>query len=306
MRIVRAAGLSLPPLAAAIGNFDGLHAGHRLVLERMFDAAAGSGLARAVVTFEPHPVELLRPEQAPVRIDDFRTKMDKLRRSGVEYAIVLRFDRRLASLSSAGFEQLLAGRLNVRRVVVGSDFRYGQGRAGSVASLRQRAGDLALEVVSDLAGADGRRVSSGLVRELLAAGEFGAAASLLGGAYRLQGRVGVGARLGRRLGFPTANICRRQPSPLAGVYAAWADVGDRIRRPAALSVGCRQAAGGGDRPVIEVHLIDYQADLYGRRIAVEPVALLRSQRDYPDLDALAEAIGQDVQRCREMLASPPE
>ena len=292
------------PLAAAIGNFDGIHVGHRLVLGRMLAAAAGRALASAVITFEPHPVQLLAPGRAPVRIDDFRGKMQKLQQMGIEHAIVLRFDRKLASLSAAGFESLLADRLQVQHVTVGADFRYGRGRTGSSESLQENgsARGLAVEVVRDLTGAAGRRVSSGLVRELLAAGDFAGAGELLGSAYRLQGRVGRGEQLGRRLGFPTANILRRQPPPLDGVYAAWADVGDRIMRPAALSVGQRPAAGGR-KLAIEAHLLDFAADLYGRLIAVEPVMLLRAQRDYPDLQALAAAIEKDVRRCREVLAA---
>ncbi|MCY4324502.1 MAG: riboflavin biosynthesis protein RibF [Betaproteobacteria bacterium] len=302
MLISRAAPAPGRELAAAIGNFDGLHVGHRLVLERMLGTAKRRGLASAVVTFEPHPLQLLDPDRAPVRIDDFRSKMDKLAGMGIEHAIVLRFDRQLASLTAADFERLLARQLRIRHITVGADFRYGRGRSGDVGSLQSSG--LEAEIVADLAGADGRRISSGLVRELLAGGDFAAAAGLLGTAYCLRGRIGCGQRLGRQLGFPTANLIRRGRPPLEGVYAAWVDLEDGSRHPAALSVGHRPAVGGRQL-AIEAHLLDFSADLYGQRISIEPVQLLRPQRDYPDLRQLAEAIGKDVLRCREVLPTAP-
>ncbi len=288
------------PLALAIGNYDGVHLGHRHVLAKLAAAARERSIACAVLTFEPHPLELLRPRNAPPRIDDLRTKARKLAAEGVDALIIARFRPALAQLGPPEFARLLATRLRAAYVVVGADFRFGKGRSGDADDLQRLGrGSFTVETAEDFLSA-GRRVSSGFVRECLAAGDFGRAAELLGEEYELAGRVVAGAGMGRQLGVPTANIRRRHPPPLDGVYAARVSAGGAAGMPAALSVGTRVAAGG-TALAIEVHVLDYDGDLYGQRLRIWPQRFLRSQRDFPDLAQLSRAMEEDLAACRAVL-----
>ncbi|MBF2735154.1 MAG: riboflavin biosynthesis protein RibF [Betaproteobacteria bacterium AqS2] len=291
------------PAALAIGNFDGVHRGHQGILGRLLEAAAAADLCPAALSFEPHPLALLAPARTPARLIDLRTKAALLAAAGIEQLNVMAFTRAFASLPAEEFVRLLRERLGMRALVAGEDFRFGQGRRGDADMLRTLAPELGFEllVVKDVAaGPD--RVASKLVRAALQANELDRAAELLGRRYCFGGRVGHGDRLGRELGFATANVFFNGSPPLRGIYAATARLGDRSWA-AALSVGVRPTVPGG-RLAVEAHLLDYAGpDFYGELLQVEPRFFLRPEEKYAGLPELQEAIAADVARCRELLSA---
>jgi riboflavin kinase/FMN adenylyltransferase len=304
MRLTRGIDALRPSGAAVtIGNFDGVHLGHRSVLQAL--RAGGDGPVTAVC-FEPTPLERLRPAQAPARLTRFAEKRAALAAAGCEHMVVLRFDRALAALGPEAFvERVLVRGLGARRVLVGAEFRFGHDRAGDLALLarlgaRGGAGrGFAVEAAPELA-LDGARVSSTRVRERLAAGDLDGAARLLGRRYALCGRVVRGDALGRQLGVPTANLpLRRARSPLHGVYLVRVAGAGPAPLWGAASVGTRPAVQGSDWRC-EVHLLGFEGDLYGRRLEVEFHARLRDERDFPSRDALAAQMRDDLALAREL------
>lgn len=287
--------------AVTVGNFDGVHVGHRAMVER----AAANGRPCTVVTFEPHPLEFFRGDDAPARITGLREKLHRFAATDADQIVCLPFNQRLASMTPERFvDTLLVEGLAAEYVLVGDDFRFGRQRRGDHELLR-RLGEARgfrverMETVKDQGGR--RRVSSTRIRQLLAQGEFDAAAELLGERYCVGGRVVRGDAIGRTLGWPTVNVkLPPRPPPLAGVYAAWVHGVTEKPWPAALSVGVRPVVEGR-RTVFEAHLIDFEGDLYGRHVRVEPVAWLRGEEDFPGLAALAEQIGRDVDEARRQL-----
>jgi riboflavin kinase/FMN adenylyltransferase len=301
----------------AIGNFDGLHLGHLALIGRCqrlasagsaADAAAGSAgdrLAVAVVTFEPLPQAFFRPQQAPARLSTVYQKLNTLRALGVDLAWLTRFDAQFAGLSARDFvECVLVADLGARHVVIGEDFRFGRGRQGDVALLRELGAELGFEVqVEPAVHRDGERISSSGIRAHLAAAEFDAAAECLGRPFRMEGRVIRGARLGRQLGYPTANLrIRAEPSPVGGVLAAFARVAGGTWRPAVTNLGSRPAVGGKE-PLLEVHFFDFDGDLYGQRLEVQFVAKLRDERGFQRIEDLVEQMKRDEQAARAVLAA---
>lgn len=286
------------PIALTVGNFDGLHLGHRAILARLRDAARQRGLPPCVMTFEPHPREFFAPDQAPTRLTSLREKLELLAAEGIDAVYVCRFDYSFAQTSAADFiERILWRGLQVRWMLVGDDFRFGARRAGDVTMLREAGIRLGFEV-EDLPSVKvgALRASSTAVREALAAGNLDAAARLLGRPYSIIGRVGHGDKLGRQLGFATANLRIQHNRPaLTGIFAVEVHgLGAGDPHPGVASLGVRPTLGAGQAPLLEVHLFDFDRDIYGTRLKVDFLAKLRDEEKYPDLESLTRQIARDV------------
>ena len=296
---------SLPPAAArhavTVGNFDGVHLGHRAMLERLVAKARALGVPACALTFEPHPREFFAPQTAPARLTRLREKLELIAESGADRVHVLRFDARLAALAPERFvaDVLVAG-LGACWLLVGRDFRYGTKRAGDYAALEAESArhGFALEAMPDVA-LEGARVSSSSVRAALAAGDLAGAARLLGRPYMMSGRVAHGERLGRKLGFPTANIVLRRTPPLAGIFVVEAELEETHARLAGVaSVGRKPTLKADAAPLLEVHLFDFEGEIYGRHLRVKFLEKLRDEQKYDGLEALAAAIAADAARAR--------
>ncbi|MDO8932454.1 MAG: bifunctional riboflavin kinase/FAD synthetase [Rhodocyclaceae bacterium] len=293
------------PTVLTIGNFDGLHLGHRAMLERLAARARELSLPAAVMTFEPHPRELFTPEQAPARLTSMREKLALLESCGVDRTYVCRFDRKLAALSADEFiDDVLVRGLNVRHVIIGDDFRFGRGRSGDFAMLERAGADKGYSCEAmHTVEVSGERVSSSAVRDALAAGDLEHAARLLGRPYVIAGRVVHGGKIGRQLGFPTANIqLKRKRLPLTGVFAVTVSGIDKRHLPGAASLGVRPTLGQGLKPVLEVHLFDFDQEIYGAHIAVHFLHKLRDEAKYDSLDALKAQIARDVDQTQAYFA----
>ncbi|HEY9530447.1 MAG TPA: bifunctional riboflavin kinase/FAD synthetase [Burkholderiales bacterium] len=283
--------------ALTIGNFDGVHRGHRALIHRVTAKAAELDLTSCVLTFEPHPREFLTPGAAPARLTRLRDKLELLAAAGVQRVHVARFDARFAALSVQRFiEEILMKALGTRWLLVGRDFRFGEHRAGDFAALEAAATvhGFELDSMPDVL-LNGVRVSSSAVRASLKAGDLRGAERLLGHSYTISGRVTHGAKLGRALGFPTANIVLRHAPPLSGVFVVEVDgVGRGVA-----SVGKRPTVNPVPVPLLEVHLFDQDRDFYGRRLRVRFLEKLRDEEKYEGLEALKQAIARDALQARE-------
>ena len=282
--------------ALTIGSFDGVHRGHRELIDRVVAKARELSITSCVLTFEPHPREFFAPEAAPARLTRLREKLELMAAAGVERVHVIRFDARFAALSAARFiEDVLVKGLRAAWLLVGRDFRFGAQRAGDFAALEARG--FALEAMPDVAF-DGERVSSSAVRAALESGDFARAERLLGRPYSLSGRVIHGAKLGHDLGFPTANIALRQRPPLSGIYVVEVEA----LGPAVASVGLRPTVNPVATPLLEVHLLERGGNLYGRRLRVRFLRKLRDEAKFEGLAALRAAIAQDAEEARQYFA----
>jgi riboflavin kinase/FMN adenylyltransferase len=291
------------PVALTIGNFDGVHRGHQAMLARLTEAAEDLELTPAVLTFEPHPREYFAPGSAPPRLSRLRAKLDAMRAFGVTLVYVARFDARLAGLEPEAFvHDVLERALDARWVLVGDDFRFGAKRRGDLALLRVTARTFSVEEMSTIE-VDGQRVSSTAVREALAAGDLDRAGALMGRPYTLSGHVAHGDKLGRTLGFPTANLPLPRMPALSGIFAVRVHGLGAAARDGVASVGVRPTVKAGARPVLEVYLFDFDESIYGRRITVEFVQKLRDEARYPDLATLTRQIRADADQARAVLAS---
>ncbi len=293
-------------MAVAIGNFDGVHLGHQALVRAARERASATGARLAVLTFEPHPREYFDPAAAPPRLMRLGEKCAALDALGVERLVVMRFDAHLQQLSAEGFvEQVLCRGLDARHVVVGDGFRFGCRRAGTIETLTAAGARAGFEVVAlPSVTADAARVSSTRVRAALGAGDLAGAERLLGRPYAMSGRVIYGQQLGRRLGYPTANLrLHRRATPLGGVFAVEVrGIDGRPATAAVASLGTRPTVGGGET-LLEVHVFDFDGDLYGRRLSVDFVAKLRDEEKFPSLDALVAQMHADATRAREILAA---
>lgn len=299
--------------AVTIGNFDGVHVGHQAMLARLREAAQAHALSPCVLTFEPHPRELFSPGQAPTRLTSLREKLEVLAACGVERTHIARFTRAFAALPAEVFvERMLVGTLAARWVLVGNDFRFGARRAGDVALLRQLGAHhgFAVEVMPEVLHANAR-VASSDVRDALLAGDLEKASLLLGRSYSLSGRVVHGDKLGRKLGFATANIpLRHNRAPFTGIFAVRLHVlGDGPEGGARPSVHSGVASLGvrptvkaaGAAPLLEVHVFDFDGELYGRHVRVEFLRKIRDEEKFPDLDTLKQKIAGDCEAARRIL-----
>jgi riboflavin kinase/FMN adenylyltransferase len=287
-----------------IGAFDGIHCGHQEMIRVTRTIAAGQRLPAALLSFEPTPREFFAKATPPARLTRFREKYEALRHYGVERFVCLRFDSSLRSMSPDEFiGTVLVDGLGARHLVVGHDFKFARNMAGNVATLRA-AGPAAGFAVTEVPPfeIDGERVSSSLVRAALDAGDMGRATRLLGRPYRMTGKVVEGAKLGRKLGFPTANLRpQRRATPLAGVFAIRVSGGSLQNAPGVASLGTRPAVNGTEL-LLEAHVFDFDGDLYRQTLHVDFIARLRDELGFPDMDRLVEQMKQDAARAREILS----
>ena len=273
------------------------------MLSRLVEAADDLALPSAVLTFDPPPREFFAKATAPARLSSVRDKVEQFAARGVARTYVARFDGRLASLEPEAFiDAVLVRRLGVRWLLVGEDFRFGRGRTGDLATLRRNARAFSVEGMRTVT-IDGERASSTAVRAALAAGNLERASALLGRPFAIWGRVAHGAKLGRRLGFPTANLPLRRKPPVGGIFAVRVHGLGSAPVTGVASVGVRPTVTDAGVPVVEVFLFDFDAPIYGRRIGVEFVHKLRDEERYADLDALTRQIERDVARAREFFSA---
>jgi riboflavin kinase/FMN adenylyltransferase len=291
------------PVALTIGNFDGVHRGHQAMLARLIEGAEDLRLPPAVLTFDPHPREFFAPDKAPPRLSSLRARLDVFRALGVERTIVARFDAGLAALTPEAFvHDVLERALDARWVLVGDDFRFGKGRGGNLAVLRANARHFSVEAMHTVTIAE-ERASSSAVRAALAAGDLARATALLGRPYAISGRVAHGDKLGRSLGFPTANLPLKRPPPLSGIFAVRVRGLPGAPRTGVASLGVRPTVKSDGKPLLEVFIFDFDAPIYGRRIAVDFLQKLRDEARYPDLDTLTRQIRTDAQQARAFFAA---
>jgi riboflavin kinase/FMN adenylyltransferase len=305
MRLIRGlAGLRRPGpgCALTIGAYDGLHLGHQAMLARLIERAAASAEPAVVMTFEPMPREYLQPQDPPARLTSLRERWRILAPLPLDYLCVLRFDEALRNLSPQDFARLLAQQLGARSIVVGHDFRFGRQGAATAEVLAQAGRGLGFEVeVLPAVTLAGERISSSGVRAALAAGDFARAARWLGRPWSMRARVVAGRRLGRDLGFPTANLpLKRRRAPVGGVFAVRVHGIASAPLAGVASLGTRPTVAGTEA-LLEAHVFDFAGDLYGREIAVEFVAKLREEAHFASLTALTAQMHADAAEARRIL-----
>ncbi len=292
--------------AATIGNFDGVHRGHQAILARLRERARELGVPSCVVIFEPQPREYFSPQTAPARLARLRDKVQLLADEQVDLVLCLAFNKRLSQLSASEFvDTILIDGLGVKHLEVGDDFRFGCDRAGDFDFLTQ-AGSLQGFTVeaAQTVELDGERVSSTQVRKALAAADFERAEQLLGRPFCIEGRVLHGQKLARQLGWPTANVqLKRRRVPLTGVYLVSVDI-DGKTWPGVANIGVRPTVAGDGSAHLEVHLLDFAGDLYGRHLTVAFHHKLRDEQRFASLEALKSAIDADVAAARAHWAKP--
>jgi len=291
--------------ALTIGNFDGVHRGHRALIDRVTAKARELGLTSCVLTFEPHPREFFARDAAPARLTRLRDKLELMAAAGVKRVHIARFDARFAALPAARFvEDVLVRGLGLRWLLVGRDFRFGERRGGDFGTLEDAAvrHGFRVEAMPDVLF-DGERVSSSAVRAALKAGDLASAERLLGHPYSISGRVAHGAKLGRGLGFPTANIILRRTAPLSGIFAVEVEGVGAGKKTGVASVGRRPTVNPVPIPLLEAHLFDWEGDLYGSHIKVRFLKKLRDEEKYDGLPALQRAIARDAEQAKEFFAT---
>ena len=307
MRVIRHLAHVAPPLRRVVltlGNFDGVHLGHQAIVRRAAAEARALGGQVVVLTFHPHPVAVLAPDKAPPQLQSLHDRLARLRDLGVDTVVVQRFTPRFAALEPEEFvRDYLGAQLEMLHVVVGGNVSFGRGRAGTVDTLRAlgAAQGFVVDAVGPVMVGE-TQVSSSALRRLVAAGDVRGARALLGRPFTLRGRVVQGEHRGRTLGFPTANLHQRPGLllPADGVYAVRAALDGTVRR-AVLNIGIRPTFGELRRTV-EAFLLDFDADLYGRWLTLELIERLRGEQRFSGVEALRQAITDDVTRARELLA----
>ena len=311
MRLSRdVAGPCLAPRGSviAVGAFDGLHRGHQALLTQVRERAQALGCSAVVVSFEPLPRAFFSAEPVP-RLSSVREKLRGFAAAGMEHTLLLRFNQALTAMSAEDFVQcVLVERLAAREVWVGGDFRFGHKRGGDVALLERMGAQLGFGACTmPPVLLDGARVSASRVRALLAAGEFAGVEPLLGRPFVIEGKVEYGNQLGRTLGYPTANIHLQQRiSPVHGIFAVKVGLGEcECSWPGVASLGVRPTVNQVVQPLLEVHLFDFDGDLYGQRMAVEFVAKLRDEQKFGNLDDLTAQMAKDARQARELLGMNP-
>lgn len=291
-----------PPSAVTIGNFDGVHLGHQAMLHQLVRIASQRGLVACAVIFEPHPREFFAPDKAPARLSSLREKLQMLGECGITHVHICAFNRVFSQLAAEVFiERILVSGLQARYLLIGDDFRFGAGRAGDFALLRAHGAQNGFEVAAmDSVTLDELRISSTAVRESLAAGDLDLAGRLLGRPYSISGRVVDGDKLGRDIGFPTANIqLKHNRPPLTGIFVVHVRGLADTPLPGVASLGVRPTVKKNGRPVLEVHLLDFDRSIYGQHVCVDFLARLRDEEKYPDVPALVAQIGRDVENARQ-------
>ena len=291
---------------STIGNFDGVHLGHQAVLTQLAMKADMLNLPAVVITFEPQPFEYFVPGKAPARLSRFREKVEALRAYSIQKLCVLRFNRQLAEMQAETFiQKLLVEGLNVRYLVVGDDFRFGKDRQGDFNLLQQVGKNQGFQVVNMHTFAiDAMRVSSTRIRDALREGDLSVAEKLLGRPYRMSGRVAHGDKRGRKMGYPTANIhLHRAKVPLNGVYAVQLYGIDEEPVNGVANIGVRPTISGSDKALLEVHLFDFQRDIYGEHVQVYFLKKLRDEQKFASLEKLIEQIHFDSAQAKDYFES---
>ncbi|HXI09345.1 MAG TPA: bifunctional riboflavin kinase/FAD synthetase [Thermodesulfobacteriota bacterium] len=293
-------GIKEPVLT--LGNFDGLHLGHLKIIRGVAARARKLGVSSVVYTFDPHPLKVVSPHKSPPLLIDMEDKVRLIEAAGVDCLIFASFTREFAAKHPRQFVEEAIVPLSVKEVWVGHDFRFGSGKAGTVEHLKELGEEFGFRVV--VIGAyrkGGHIVSSSRIRTLIAEGKVGEAAGLLGRRYSVKGVVVKGANIGKGIGFPTANLkVESELVPAGGVYAAWAVVGPK-RFPAVLNIG-RAPTFGGKETSVEVHLLDFDSDLYGERMEVHFIRRLRSEKKFKSAGDLAAQIRKDTERARKIFS----
>lgn len=303
MLVYRGFSKTVPrPTAVSIGNFDGVHLGHRALFARLKEVAADTGLLTGALTFEPHPREFFSPQTAPVRLSTLREKLELISDCGIDFTYVAYFNARFAALSPDAFvEQLLVEMLKIQYLIVGDDFHFGVRRQGDFAFLREAGKHFGFVVESIRSViSEGERVSSSAVRQALEEGKMERASQLLGRPYTMHGQVVHGAGRARGFGVATANILIKHSTlPLRGVFVVEVtDVSGKVYQGVA-NIGFRPSVYTHSRPVLEVHLFDFSGDLYGARLNVMFLHKIRDEKRFPDMQALEAQIGRDVYAARD-------
>jgi riboflavin kinase/FMN adenylyltransferase len=288
-----------------IGTFDGVHRGHQHLVQQLVTQASALGCASVALTFHPHPRAVLRPTAPALYLSTPEERAQRMRALGLDRFVVMPFSHELAAFTAEQFLELLSARLAMRELWVGSGFALGHHRSGTTATLEELQSKFGyrLNVIQPLYD-DGSPISSTRIRHLIMQGHLGEATRLLGHEYTLMARIVPGAQRGRRLGFRTANL-RPEPDrvlPPHGVYALWATV-EGQRWPAVANVGVRPSFDKGEL-LIEVHLLDFEGDIYGQTLEVAFVERLRPEQRFTDTEALIAQIGRDVEQARTLLGVP--
>ena len=287
----------LPASAVTIGNFDGVHRGHQLVISQLKKVAAAADLPTVVIIFEPQPIEYFAPDKAPKRLSRFREKIAYLKDQQIDYLLCLRFDQALASLSAEDFvQQILLDRLGTRHLVVGDDFHFGKNRQGNFEFLQANSERFGFVVdETETLMLDGERVSSTRIRECIQRDDFTRAAELLGRPYSLGGKIAHGQKLGRELGYPTINIKMGDKTLIVkGIFAVSVKGIDNRVLQGVASIGTRPTIDGVDT-ILEVYILDFDEDVYGRTVEVEFLHKIRDEKKFDSLEELSVNIGRDTE-----------
>ena len=294
-------------VVATVGNFDGIHRGQRAILDEVVARARRRGAPATMITFDPHPLKVLRPRDAPPLLTTPAQKERLVEAAGVDVLVVLAFDAELAARPAEEFvRRFLVARLGVQELLVGEGFRFGRRREGDVALLRRLGGELgfACEPAEEVAW-EGERISSSRIREALLEGRVEEAAAMLGRPYELRGEVLRGDRMGQKLGWPTINLRpANELIPRDGVYAARVEI-ERLPGvfDAATNIGTRPTVYENFHRVVESHILDFRSDVYGRQVRLRFHKRLRDERIFPSIMDLSAQIGRDVETTRDFFAA---
>ncbi len=302
MQILR--GLTSPdkqPVALTIGNFDGVHLGHQALLENLQRTALERGLMTAAIVFEPHPREFFTPELAPARLSNLREKLERFAALGLQRVHVCRFDERLAQTSATDFIDALYTELAAKHVLIGDDFRFGNARGGDFALMEKLGAQQGVTVKSmNSVLQDGVRISSTAVRMALAEGNLRLAQRYLGRPYSISGHVEHGEKVGRKLGYPTANIqLKHNRAPLTGVFVVRVRIENGAMCEGVASLGVRPTVAQNGKPVLEVHLFDFAREIYGKHLHVDFLHKLRDEMKFSGLESLTQQIALDVGQAKD-------
>lgn len=292
-----------PSLCLTLGIFDGIHLGHQKIIRRVVEKAAQIGGTSCVVTFDPHPREVLSPDTAPDLLTSAKKKARLIEQLGADAMCLIRFSKSFADTNARSFvKDFLVATLRMKVIVEGYDWRFGKGRRGDVHLLREMSQENGFEV-EQLVGVemDGRIVSSTLIRGLVLEGELEFAKKYLGRPYSITGTVVEGSRMGRGIGFPTANMePHHEAIPPNGIYAVWVDL-NATRKPGTLNIGYRPTVSQEKRRTVEVHIMDFCRDIYDEEIEITFVEKLRDEKKFPSIEALSAQIKKDIQKARTIL-----
>lgn len=291
-------------VALTIGNFDGVHLGHQALLNQLSEAAKSRGLPTAVLTFEPHPREFFMPQQAPARLTSMREKLEFFAKTGINQVYVCRFNARFAQMTAQDFMHAICQKLAAKFILVGDDFRFGSKRAGDFALMHRMSADygVTVQAMSSVLLND-ERISSTAIRAALAAGDLPAANNFLGRAYSMSGRVVHGDGVGKKLGFPTANIqLKHNFPPLSGIFVVRITGDNMPSMQGVASLGVRPTVSNNGKPVLEAHIFNFSNEIYNKHLRIEFLHKLRDEEKYPNLESLTRQIALDVQDAKRWFA----